>query len=268
MPFQTLANGVTLHVVDEGSGQPVVFVHGVMMSGDFFQRQVPYFSRFSRVIVPDLRGHGQSEKVLSGHTVGNYASDLHELFEATGVKRPVLVGWSMGAMVVYEYVKQFGQESVAGIVIVDQPPSDFGWEGYEFGGLTVEALGDMVETLQMDQHALAEEFASLMQHNPVPETTNWMVEQITKVPAVIASTILVNQTIRDYRPFLPEIHVPALVLFGRDNKLTPPEAGEYIASQIKGAQFHVFEESSHCPFYEEADAFNEIVRSFVEQVSG
>ena len=43
MPFQTLANGVTLHVVDEGSGQPVVFVHGVMMSGDFFQRQVPYF---------------------------------------------------------------------------------------------------------------------------------------------------------------------------------------------------------------------------------
>jgi len=267
MAQQTLSNGVTLYLEDEGSGTPVVFVHGVMMSGRFFQRQVPYFSQFSRVIVPDLRGHGQSEKVLSGHTVGNYASDLKELFAALHVERPVLVGWSMGAMVVYEYLKQCGQDGVAGIVIVDQPPSDFAWEGYEFGVLTAQALGEMVETLQMDQHAVAEEFAGLMQHNPAPETTAWMIEEITRVPAAVASTILVNQTIRDYRPFLPEIHVPTLVLFGRDNKLTPPEAGAYIASQIAGANFQVFEESSHCPFYEEADAFNETVRAFIERVS-
>jgi non-heme chloroperoxidase len=267
MASQLLNNGVTLHIRDEGVGTPVVFIHGVMMSGRFFERQLPFFSQFSRAIVPDLRGHGQSEKVLSGHTVDNYARDLRELFLVRQIARPVLVGWSMGAMVVYEYLKQFGQDEVAGIVIVDQPPSDFAWEGYEFGVLTAQALGDMVEALQLDQHAVAEEFAGLMQHNPTEETTQWMIEEITRVPAAIASTILVNQTIRDYRPFLSEIHVPTLVLFGRDNKLTPPEAGEYIASQIPGAQFKVFENSSHCPFYEEADAFNETVRAFVEHVS-
>jgi non-heme chloroperoxidase len=268
MASQLLNNGVTLHVEDEGTGMPVVFIHGVMMSGRFFERQLPYFTEFNRVIIPDLRGHGQSEKVLYGHTVDNYARDLRELFAARQIERPVLVGWSMGAMVVYEYLKQFDQDEVAGIVIVDQPPSDYAWEGYEFGVLTVQALGDMVEALQLDQHAVAEEFAGLMQHDPTPEVTAWMVEEITRVPAAVASTILVNQTIRDYRPFLPEIHVPTLVLFGRDNKLTPPEAGEYIASQIPGAAFRVFEHSSHCPYYEESDAFNETVRAFVERLKG
>ena len=259
---QALDTGVTLHVVDEGQGVPIVFVHGVMMSGRFFERQIPHFSSRHRVVVPDLRGHGRSEKVLSGHTVGSYAADLASLFGVIGVERPVLVGWSMGAMVVYEYLKAFGQESVRGIVIVDQPPSDFAWDGYEFGVLTPEALAEMVEGIQLDQRAVAEEFASLMQHEATPDTTAWMVEEIMRVPAAVATSILVNQTLRDYRPFLPDIQTPSLVLFGRDPKLTPPEAGEYIAAQIPGARFQVFEDSSHCPFWEEADAFNQAVEQF------
>src|SRR5215469_7252837 len=84
-----LSNGVRLYVVDEGSGTPVVFVHGVMMSGRFFARQVPYFSPSFRVIVPDLRGHGQSEKVLHGHSVANYAHDLQALFDSLQIERPL-----------------------------------------------------------------------------------------------------------------------------------------------------------------------------------
>ncbi len=263
MAEQTLSNGGTLHLEDEGSGAPLVFVHGVMMSGRFFKRQVPHFSERGRVVVPDLRGHGRSEKVLSGHTVANYAADLALLFEALGIERPVLVGWSMGAMVVYEYLQQFGQDGVAGIVIVDQPPSDFAWEGYEFGVLTVEALGEMVVGLQMDQRAVAEEFAGLMQHETDPETTDWMVSEIMQVPPAIATSILVNQTIQDYRPFLPEIRVPTMVAFGRDPKLTPPEAGAYIAERIPGSTLRIFEGSSHVPFYEESEAFNAALDEFM-----
>jgi non-heme chloroperoxidase len=264
---QKLSSGVTLHVVDEGDGPPIVFVHGVMMSGRFFANQVSGLRAAHRVVVPDLRGHGQSEKVLSGHTVANYAQDLHLLLDARSIHRPVLVGWSMGAMVVYEYLKAFGSNSVAGLVIVDQPPSDFAWEGYPFGVLTVEALAEMVEGLQLDQRAVAEEFAGLMQHEPQEDVSAWMVEEIMRVPSAVASTILVNQTLRDYRPFLAEISCPTLVAFGKDPKLTPPEAGEYIASQIPGARFELFEHSSHVPFLEEADRFNTVVSEFAASLS-
>jgi non-heme chloroperoxidase len=264
---QELSSGVTLHVVDEGTGSPIVFVHGVMMSGRFFEHQVKGLSGAHRVVVPDLRGHGQSEKVLSGHTVANYAQDLRLLFDAMSIERPLLVGWSMGAMVVYEYLKAFGSDSVAAVMFVDQPPSDFAWDGYPFGVLTVEALAEMVEGLQLDQRAVAEEFAGLMQHEPKPDISAWMAGEVMRVPAAVASTILVNQTLRDYRPFLPEISCPALVVFGRDPKLTPPEAGEYIASQIPGARFEVFEHSSHVPFLEETELFNAMLSEFAAGLS-
>ncbi len=262
---QRLSSDVTLHVVDEGDGPPIAFIHGVMMSGRFFKGQVTGLSGSHRVLVPDLRGHGRSEKVLSGHTVGNYAQDLHLLFQARGVARPLLVGWSMGAMVVYEYLKAFGSDAVAGVVIVDQPPSDFAWDGYPFGVLTVEALAEMVEALQLNQRGVATEFAELMQHNPQAEVSAWMIEEIMRVPAAVAATILVNQTLRDYRSFLPQIECRTLAAFGADPKLTSPDAGRYIAGEIPNARFEVFEQSSHCPFLEETDRFNRLVGQFAAE---
>ena len=262
-----VCRGVGFEVVEEGRGRPVVFVHGVMMSGRFFERQISGLGSTFRVVVPDMRGHGQSDKVLAGHTVGNYAEDLGVLLSDLSVERPVLVGWSMGAMVVYEFLKRYGMASVRGVVVVDQPPSDFAWPEYQFGVLTPESLGEMVEGIQIDQRSVAEEFAGLMQHEPQEAVSRWMAEEIMRVPPAIASTILVNQTLRDYRSFLPDITCPTLVAFGRDPKLTPPEAGEYIAGVIPNSELVIFEGSSHCPFFEEAERFNEVLQDFVMKVA-
>jgi non-heme chloroperoxidase len=263
MTEQLRVNDVTFSVEAAGSGPPVVFIHGWSMSGRFFRRQVEGLSGRFRVVVPDLRGHGASEKADRGHTVPQYAADLHAILGELSVERPVLVGWSMGAMVGYEYLRAYGRGGVAGLVVVDQPPSDFAWEGYEFGVFTMEELRDMNEQLQLDQETVVDEFTRLMVHKPDEETLAWMAAEILRVPPVIASTILLDQTLRDYRDFLPRIDVPALVLFGEDDKLTSPRAGEYIAERIPGARLQTFAESSHCPFWEESEAFNDAVTAFV-----
>jgi non-heme chloroperoxidase len=266
MTQQLRVNDVTFSVETAGSGQPIVLIHGWSMSGRFFQRQVPELSASFQVVVPDLRGHGASEKVLHGHTVPQYAADLHAILAELSVQRPVLVGWSMGAMVGYEYLSAYGSDSVAGLVVVDQPPSDFGWEGYEFGVFTMDELRDMNEQLQLDQAAVVDEFTRLMLHEPDAETQKWMAAEILQVPPVIASTILLDQTLRDYREFLPQIDVPTLVLFGEDDKLTSPRAGVYIADRIPGGRLQTFPASSHCPFWEESQAFNEAVAAFAAEL--
>jgi non-heme chloroperoxidase len=266
MTEQLRANGVTFSVEAAGSGPPVVFIHGWTMSGRFFRRQLDGLSARFRVVVPDLRGHGASEKVSRGHTVPQYASDLHEILAGLGVQRPVLVGWSMGAMVGYEYLRAYGRDAVAGIVIVDQPPSDYAWEGYEFGVFTLDALRETNEQLQLEQATVVDEFTRLMLHKPDEETLQWMAAEILQVPPVIASTILLDQTLRDYRDFLPQIDVPALVLFGEDDKLTSPQAGAYIADRIPGSRLQTFAASSHCPFWEESDAFNDAVATFAAEL--
>jgi len=82
-------------------------------------------------------------------------------------------------------------------------------------------------------------------------------------PPAIASTILMDQSLRGLPRFLPLIEVPALVLFGEDDKLTSPRGGGYIASQIPGARLRTFPNSSHCPFWEEPADFNAVVAGFV-----
>jgi pimeloyl-ACP methyl ester carboxylesterase len=268
MAHEVRIGEVTFSIEDAGQGSAIVFVHGWSMSARFFQRQLAHFAASHRVIVPDLRGHGRSEKVTYGHTVPGYGADLHAILGQLSVRRPILVGWSMGAMVAYEYLRAFGPGSVAGLVIVDQPPSDFAWDGYEFGVITLDALREMNEQLQTDQAALVAEFTQLMLHEPDEQTMAWMSEEILQVPPVIASTILTDQTLRDYREFLPQIDVPTLVLFGEDDKLTSPKAGRYIADRVPGARLQTFPASSHCPFWEESDAFNAAVAGFAAGLPG
>jgi pimeloyl-ACP methyl ester carboxylesterase len=93
-----------------------------------------------------------------------------------------------------------------------------------------------------------------------------MVSDIMKVPPAIAVSILVTQTFRDYREFFSSIKVPTMVIFGGDDKLTSPRAGEFIAARIPQARLQIFEQSSHCPFYEEPEGFNRVVHEFVSSL--
>jgi pimeloyl-ACP methyl ester carboxylesterase len=257
---------VTLSVEDVGRGPGLVFVHGMWMSGRFFSAQVGHFAARRRVVVPDLRGHGDSGRPLVGHTIRRCARDLQALLDELDVRDPVLVGWSMGAMVCWEYLRTFGQDEVRGLVIVEQPPSDFAWPDYEFGAFTLPALRELIEGLQEDQRAVAEDFARAMLHEPDPDTIAWMTREILKVPPAVAATILVDETLQDYRSFLPRISVPTLVLFGEDDKLTDPRAGRFIADRVPGAELATFARSSHCPFVEEAPLFNATLDSFLERL--
>jgi non-heme chloroperoxidase len=265
----TLVNHVTLHVDEEGDGPAIVLLHGWSMSSRFFGPQLGGGLPGHRVVAPDFRGHGRSEKVLHGHTVGNYAADIRLLLEDLGIEHPVLVGWSMGAMVALEYVKAFGDGSVMGIGIVDQPPSDLALEGLPYtSGSTIEDLAASVAALQLDQSSFAINVANLILHEPTETVTSWIVSEMLQVPAAIASTILVDQTLKDYRAVLSELRCPTLVAFGRDPRATPPEAGIWISEQIPGSRLEIFERSSHCPFLEEPERFNEVLLDWAANLSG
>lgn len=264
-PRMVSVNGVRLSVRDVGTGQALVFVHGVLMSGQCFERQLSLADQF-RVIIPDLRGHGLSEKSLAGHTVPSYASDLRALLEELDVDRPVLIGWSMGAMVVYEYLMHYGSAGIAGIVVLDQVPSEYAWgdEDWDLDLFTLERIHEISASLQTNQQAVNREFAELMLHEPTDEKIDFLAGEMDLVPPATGSTIVVDQALRDYRRFIPTIDVPTLVAFGRNNKLTPP-AGEWIASQIADSRLEFFD-AGHVLFYERSEDFNAALTKFAAQL--
>ncbi|WP_373270833.1 alpha/beta fold hydrolase [Bacillus canaveralius] len=83
------------------------------------------------------------------------------------------------------------------------------------------------------------------------------------MPESIASAILFDQSIVNYRPMLATKQKPVLLCFGREEKLIPVAAGEYLHEHIANSELIIFENSCHCPFLEETDLFNKTVDEFL-----
>jgi non-heme chloroperoxidase len=266
MPNITLPNGVTLAYDDEGDrgAQPILLLHGVSMSRRYFHKQLKPLSRRCRVLSLDLRGHGGSEKTEAGHTVPQYARDLRLFIEELALPRPVLLGWSMGGFVAWDYIKQFGHDGLGGLIISDEAASDFKWDGFSHGFLDLPTLHALMTAVQDDRHAFLSGFVPQMFHHEQPQSDiDWMVSECNRLPTGATSAILFDQSVQDYRDVLPLVDLPTLICWGRHDALLPVSGADHLHQQIRNSELVIFESSGHCPFIEESDEFNETVEQFV-----
>jgi pimeloyl-ACP methyl ester carboxylesterase/DNA-binding SARP family transcriptional activator len=108
---------VTLHVVDwEGGDPPLLAIHGSTMSGYALTALCEQLAPRVRVVAPDLRGHGFSDKPPSDYGVERHAQDLLELMSRMGLDRPVVVGFSMGGAIATAMAVD---APVGGLVLLD-----------------------------------------------------------------------------------------------------------------------------------------------------
>lgn len=259
------ADGAVLHVEEHGNGRPVVLIHGVLMSSRFFAPQVDRLAPHCRLVLFDLPGHGQSESRPTGHTVAAYADALHRLMEALDLRDAVLVGWSMGAFVMWDYLHSHGRRRTERCVVVDELASDFRWPDHPHGALDLPSLCSLMAQIQGDYAGLAETLLDAMFATPPQGAARaWMKSEILRVSPANASAIFFDQTMRDFRKVLPSLTAPCLVAAGADEKLVTLAGSKDLASRLPNAHLQVFENSGHCPFLEEPDAFAAAVRRFAD----
>jgi len=103
-------NGVKLHYVIGGEGEPLLLVHGFGQNWYMWNRLLPELSKHFTVIAPDMRGVGESSKPTAGYDKKNMAVDMHELIKKLGYKHVNVVGHDIGLMVAYAYAAQFPSE--------------------------------------------------------------------------------------------------------------------------------------------------------------
>jgi non-heme chloroperoxidase len=266
MATLTLADGASVSYEERGEGRPLVLLHGVCMSSDFFREQAP-LAASARVVALDFRGHGRSPACDHGHTVAQYARDVRELCERLDLRDVVLAGWSMGSIVIWEYLRQFGTHNLAGQIVISQSPSDLTRDGWPFGVLTMAELAEFCVAIQEDMGAAFEEFSRLMFAAELDESAHaHVLDEILRCRPTTATAILLSQTLPDARPVLDGLELPTLLTWGRDEKLVSVAAGEWIRDAVPGAALELFEHSGHCPMLEEPLRFNDIVAGWLEQL--
>jgi pimeloyl-ACP methyl ester carboxylesterase len=102
-------NGVRLHYFIGGKGSAVVLLHGYTETSHMWIPIMPLLAENHTVIVPDLRGAGDSSKPESGYDKKNMAVDIHDLTMSLGFDHVSIVGHDIGLMVAYAYAAQFPQ---------------------------------------------------------------------------------------------------------------------------------------------------------------
>ena len=198
-----------------------------------------------------------------GHTVAQYARDVQAAIGQLGLEGAVLVGWSMGTMVVWELVRQFGTAGLAGHVNVSQGPSDLKREGWELGAFSEAELFGLLEAAQDDFRGVMAEFVPAMFADERPaDEVEMLVSETQKLGANAATCILLDQSLRDFREVVGSYALPTLCSWGRDEKLVPVAAGEWLAEHTP-ADLHIFEHSGHCPMWEEPELWNQVVGDWI-----
>ena len=99
-----------IYAEDEGSGFPLVLVHGFLGSAEMWKPQINFFKNYFRVIAPDLPGFGKSKEVKSHNSIQSIANLLLNFLEEKKIDKFYLLGHSMGGMIVQEMAKKGGKK--------------------------------------------------------------------------------------------------------------------------------------------------------------
>ncbi|MDP4121384.1 MAG: alpha/beta hydrolase [Bacillota bacterium] len=247
---------------------PIVFLHGWTGANYNWKDQRSFFRASHNIITLDFRGHGHSSK-QHGLTLEMLAQDIQKLLIELNLRDVVMVGHSMGALVMFEYIKQFGQGLLSKICIIDQSPrllTDSEWKLGIYGNFDT-ATNDRFTTglqanfhstmLSFDRNGLRDDLLQLAQSYQGPYFfPDWLIPDVM--------TDLWQSIINcDYREVLPLIDLPTLLAYGAHSQFYPNETAQYMQKTLKNSHLEVFLRSRHSPQMEEPELFNQTLNSFL-----
>jgi pimeloyl-ACP methyl ester carboxylesterase len=245
-------DGVNIYYEVHGSGPALLLTHGYSASSKMWAGQIAPLSKHFKLIVWDMRGHGQSDypddqnQYSEAHTV----ADMAALLDAAGAKEAIIGGLSLGGYMSLAFHLAHPQRTKA-LLIIDTGPGFKNDEAREEWNARARATGD-----RFDAQGLAPlergsiETRSAGHHN-------------AKGLALAARGMLAQRDARVISS-LPEIRKPSLVAVGAND--TPfLKASDYMAAKIPGAKKAVIPDAGHAADIDQPEAFNAAVLSFLHE---
>ncbi len=255
-------DGALIYYEASGDGPPILFVHGWTMSSRFWVRQVEGLSRDFTVVTIDLRAHGNSSKVLHGHTIPQYSEDVRAVVEALMLDDVTLVGWSLGGPVVLDHWSRYGGDHLRALALVEMTPFPFSpgaWNAHRLNGHNYDQMNLAFASFFADREAFARSFIDdVFKSGTAPaDDMRWMLAESMKTPATVAVAIYSDFVMRDYTAVLPTITIPTTV-FAADSNIFKRgiEQGRWVARQIPDATFVPSDNGGHMLFREDSAMFN------------
>lgn len=229
-----------LYCTIHGSGTPLLLIHGLGVSGAIFQPLLPTLAAHYQVIVPDLRGHGQSRRLPGPDSIERMAADVENLLDLLGLPSCFALGYASGGAVAQQLAHEHPAR-VRGLVLActyarnacnlrEQIESRLRPELFQLLG--TRGMGLLATRTRYRHSAPAEDYAFV--RNMITANSGPRV-------AAVARSLLAF----DSRPWLHTLTSPALVIAGAADTTTPPHHARELADRIPNSDMHVLPQAGH-----------------------
>ncbi len=271
-PQKILVAGLSINFVEEGKGQPILFLHGLGGSLKDWAANLSFSPAFYRAMAIDFPGFGDSDKPETDYSIDWLTAIVGKFLQERKLDQAIVVGHSMGGLVALNLAAQPGSP-VKNLVVIDVvgigdkaeflsyalakkimgPESRF--ESFE--GLLREEFKAMVENFIKGQKPkTSKEFFQSVPKNPLTGKP-----LLPMTPAVQMSASIIDF---DIRPQLASIRQPTLILWGAKDPIAPPQDASFLKSKIPQATLKILENCGHSPMQEQPERFNQEVEKFLQ----
>ena len=264
---------VKLFYTDQGSGQPVVLIHGYPLNGESWgKQQAALLDAGYRVIAYDRRGFGASTKAGSGYDYDTFASDLSVLIETLDLTDAVLVGFSMGTGEICRYLSTYGSDRIAKVAFLgslqpyllktDDNPDGAGPQEF-FDGFSAAARQDryaFVAEFFKNFYNLDDHLGSRISQQALDASM-----QVANHAGNVAIAAAPLTWPTDFRADIPKVDVPALILHGTADNILPVEVtARRFRELLPDATYVEIEGAPHGLLWTHGDEVNEALLAFLK----
>ena len=245
---------MTLHVRIYGDGPDLVFLHGWGLRSIVWDNLIPALVQRHRIHLLDLPGHGESAWNDNITGLATFADSIASVIP----KNSTIVGWSLGGLVA-QHLAVHNPDLVARLVLITSTPKFLADGDWEFG-VEPAVLDDFAKKLNTNYTQTVSDFLTLQVRGQerATSTLRELKRRILPGPQPDRRAMQVTLEIlrhSDLRSQLELIKQPTLVFAGEHDRLTLPEACEYLADYIPGAQFRLFHRAAHALFISHPEKF-------------
>lgn len=249
-----------LHHISMGTGESIaILLHGYPMNHHLWDFVAPLLADDMRLIIPDLRGFGQSSvKGALDLSLQNMADDVAQLMTELGVEKAHIIGASLGAMVAMAFAYCHADKTQSVVVMHSEAdPDDEDMKIRRNAQIkTIRNQGSKAFARQFAQRVLGPDAGQ----DKVSFVSDMMADASAK--AMIAGMRLLRDR-EDIRLLLPKIETPALVVAGRNDPHSPADLMEKTAALFPNGQFHIMDNANHLSAIECPQSAAKVIRGWV-----
>ena len=264
-----LPDGESLAYIDMGehAGPAVVLIHGYTDNARDWVPMLPYVSKRYRLILVDIRGHGQSGKPECCYTRLDFAYDIKLLLDALGVRKADIVGHSLGSIIAQTFA-EYWPERTAHVVLISStggsppgtakkaPQFDFAAE-----------IRKLKEPIDADSP-----FMIAWWDSPTPVDPDFIRRQrkdAAGIPlrvwlAVLDQGLPANNMYGDLQSTLPRLQAPTLLIWGSKDPIMEEDVRQSLRDALPKAKVKIFEGLGHNPFWEDPRAVADAINAFLK----